>query len=443
MNDLEIIAEVGIDSLTSRRLDDYYNGVARLHQMGLALPPELRDLQTVINWPRLVVDSLEERLDVEGFRLSGEGRPDDRLWSWWQANRLDEESSLGHIEALVQGQAAVFVGANEDDPSTPLITVESLKGVRIRTNRRTGKVEWVVRIYEWDHNDQPIRAAIYRPEVTLYYANVNGVGWQLEDTVEHGLPIVPVVPLINRSRLSARTGRSEMADIIPITDAACRTLSNLQGAQEMLAVPQRYVLGASADDFVDADGNKKTTWEAYLGRFLALEDSDAKVGQLAGADLRNFTEVINHYAKLVSSLAGLPPEYLGVANDNPSSADAIRMAETRLIKRAERRARSFGESWESVMRIGMLIVDGKLPDDAHRMETIWRDPATPTFAAKTDAVVKLFTAKNSRGESLLPLDAAREELGFSIEKRRRLMAMDDSDPAVAFLAKTDALSDGA
>jgi hypothetical protein len=266
----------------------------------------------------------------------------------------------------------------------------------------------------------------------------------VEDTVEHDLPVVPVVPLINRSRLSHRIGRSEMADVIPITDAACRSLSNLQGAQEMLAVPQRYVLGATADDFVDAEGNKKTTWEAYLGRFLAVADPDAKFGQLAGADLRNFTEVINHYAKLVSSLAGLPPEYLGVSTDNPSSADAIRMAETRLIKRAERRARSFGESWESVMRIGMLIVDGKLPDEAHRMETIWRDPATPTFAAKADAVVKLFSATNSKGESLLPLDAAREALGFSIEARRRMVAMESDDPALRFLAMTDAdLSDGA
>lgn len=443
MNDLEIITEVGIDSLLSKRLDDYYNGVARLHQMGLALPPELRDLQTVINWPRLVVDSLEERLDVEGFRLSGTDSPDDRLWSWWQANRLDEESSLGHIEALVQGQAAIFVGANEDDPSTPLITVESLKGVRVRTNQRTGRVEWVVRIYEWDDNDQPIRAAVYRPGITLYYVALNGYGWQVEDTVEHDLPVVPVVPLINRSRLSHRVGRSEMADIIPITDAACRTLSNLQGAQEMLAVPQRYVLGASADDFVDQEGNKKSTWEAYLGRMITLDNTDATIGQLAGADLRNFTEVINHYAKLVSSLAGLPPEYLGVSTDNPSSADAIRMAETRLIKRAERRARSFGESWESAMRIGMLIVDGKLPDEAHRMETIWRDPATPTFAAKADAVVKLFTSKNAKGESLLPLDAAREALGFSIEARRRMVAMESDDPAIRFLAMTDALSDGA
>ena len=241
--------------------------------MGLSLPPELRDLETVINWPRLVVDSLEERLDVEGFRMTGRDQGDERLWSWWQANRLDEESSLGHIEAFVQGSAAVFVGANDDDPTTPLITVESLNGVRVYINQRTGKVEWAVRVYEHDENGSPVRAAVYRIGYTRYYVALNGMGWKLESEVFHDLPIVPVVPLINRSRLGDRAGRSEMADVIPITEAACRTLSNLQGAQEMLAVPQRYVLGADESDFVDAEGNKKSTWEAYMGRIWALGNS--------------------------------------------------------------------------------------------------------------------------------------------------------------------------
>lgn len=435
MDDVSAIAEASIQGTFQQRLDNYYNGVARLRSMGLALPPELQDLQTVVNWPRLVVDSLEERLDVEGFRMGGKDRADDRLWSWWQANRLDEESSLGHIEALVQGSAAVFIGANEDDESVPLITVESMNSVRIQVDPRTGRVLWSVRIYEWDEAGNPMRAAVYRANVTRYYHALRGY-WSLDRTVEHGIPVPLVVPLVNRARLADRTGRSEMADVIPITDAACRTLSNLQGAQELLAVPQRYVLGASEGDFVGADGTQKTTWEAYLGRFLALENHEAKIGQLAGADLRNFTEVINQYARIVSALSGLPPHFLGLSTDNPPSADAIRSSEARLVKRAERRARSFGDSWEQVMRIAMMVVDGEVSENAHRMETIWRDPATPTFAAKADAVVKLYGARSADGRPLIPREAAWEELGWSIAKRRRMMALEDDDPAVRYLAAT-------
>ena len=438
--DTEAIAEATTASYYKEALDNTYNGVARLAQLGLSLPPEMRDLQTVINWPRLVVDSLEERLDIEGFRLSGLEKTDERLWGWWQANRLDEESSLGHTEALVQGQAAVFIGAGDDDSEIPLITVESLRGVRIKTSPRSGKVQWAARIYDTDDRGAASRAAVYRVGVTRYYAK-DQAAWVLIDEIFHDLPWPTVVPLTNRARLADRFGRSEMADIIPIADAACRSITNLQGAQELLAVPSQYVFGATAEDFVDQDGNQLGTWEGYLGRLKTIEDTEGKVQQMPGADLRNFTEVIRFYAQTVSSLAGLPPEYLGVSNDNPSSADAIRMAETRLIKRAERRARAFGESWEQVMRIAMYIVDGKLPDDAHRLETVWRDPGTPTYASKVDAISKLMAVKDSQGRSLVPREIAWEDLGYSAEKQRRILALESDDPAVRYLAATDALSD--
>jgi hypothetical protein len=85
----------------------YYEGQQRLASMGLAIPPEMRQLQVVVNWPGMFVDSLEHRQDVEGFRIAGEWRGDRMLWDWWQANSLDEESSLAHLETLIHGCAYV------------------------------------------------------------------------------------------------------------------------------------------------------------------------------------------------------------------------------------------------------------------------------------------------------------------------------------------------
>jgi len=89
------------------------------------------------------------------------------------------------------------------------------------------------------------------------------------------------------------------------------------------------------------------------------------------------------------------------------------------VKRAERRQRSFGEGWERVMRLCMLLRDGEIDPRARRLETIWRDPATPTYAQKADAVTKLHQA------DILPDQAAWEELGYSAEKIKRLQAMQD------------------
>lgn len=427
----ELSNDMAVANTGNERLETYYEGKLRLEALGLSLPPQMRQLQTVVNWCRLVVDSLEERLDIEGFRLSDQASTDDTLWTWWQANNLDEESSLGHLEALVQGLAYIVVGPGEPgDP--PVITVESSRGMYADIDPRNHQVRRALRLYDYQTQDRdlgPTAAVLYEPNETRYFVRSRTGQWVSDPNIEnsrHNLGVVPVVPLINRSRLYDRHGRSEMLDVMPLTDAACRSLTNLQGAQELLAAPQRYVLGAKPSDFKNADGTQKNTWEVYMANLLAMTNPDAKIGQLPGADLRNFTDVISHYARLVSSVSGLPPHFLGFSADNPPSADAIRSAEARLVKRAERRMRAFGGSWEQAMRIAMVL-EGKTIPDAVRLETIWRDPATPTYSAKADAVVKQFQV------GMLPLEAAWEEMGYGPEKRRRLRNLSSDDPAVRYL----------
>jgi hypothetical protein len=54
-------------------------------------------------------------------------------------------------------------------------------------------------------------------------------------------------------------------------------------------------------------------------------------------------------AAQIAAIAGLPPHYVGLMSQaNPASADAIRSAEASLVKRALRKQRVFGGSWERV-----------------------------------------------------------------------------------------------
>src|SRR5262245_57715156 len=103
-------------------LNSYYEGTQPLTYMHPEIFREVanRIRPVIIAWPQLVVDALEERLDVEGFRLPNKASSEDDLWRIWQANDLDEESQLGHIDALSMRRAYVTVGTNEDDDQTPL-----------------------------------------------------------------------------------------------------------------------------------------------------------------------------------------------------------------------------------------------------------------------------------------------------------------------------------
>lgn len=412
------------------RLNEYFEGMHRLKQLGLSIPEELKRFTVFVNWPRVAVEAVEQRLDVQGFRMAG-GAADTSLWDVWQYNNMDERQVFAHTDALALARSYVCVGSNPEDPDFPLISVESPAEMIAVRDPRTRRVTAALRLYSSStQRGVDDRATLYLPNRTRWL-RLEGGEWVDEfDPDEHNLGAVPVVALVNRNRAtrlrdSIVEGVSEMADIIPIADSASRAVTNTQLAQETVAVPQRAVLGATRGDFVDGDGNPLTAWQSYFGAVWALANPEAKPFQFDAADLKNFETVVNMYARLASGVAGLPIEYFGLNTQNPPSADGQRAGETRLIKKAERRQVTFGHAWESVQRLVLRFRDGDWSADARKMETIWRDAGTPTVAQVTDAVVKRFQV------GLIDWETAQERLGESPEAIQVMKQRRDADNEAA------------
>lgn len=420
----------------------YYESQKRPSAIGMAVPPEMRKLDCRIGWARVYLDSLEERLDIEGFRLAGrsqgESIGDERLWSWWQYNDLDEWSGLGHLEAMIHGRAYITIAAPDPndplvDPDKPIIRVESATTMWADVDPRTHRVTRAIRVVrDADGVVDPDQLTLYLPMSTIGLVRSSDPSlneWREEWRVDHNLGIVPVVPLLNRARLTEWFGKSEITpELRSVTDAASRIMMNMQATAELMAIPQRLLFGVSKEELLGTGSNAMSTFQAYIARILAIPDSGGSAQQFSAAELRNFADAIEVLAKEAAKYTGLPPQYLAFSSENPASADAIRASETRLVKKAERKQRLFGGVWEQVMRIAMLIMDDELPEDAHRLETIWRDAATPTFAAKADAITKLVAVQTVSGEQLLPNEQARIELGYSVEDRRQMRVWDKEAP---------------
>lgn len=395
------------------RLNEYYEGLHRLEQLGLAIPDELRRFTVCVNWPRRTVDSIEARLDVTGFRMPGTDAADTYLQEQWQYHNMDERQSFVHTEAMALKRSYVAVGSNEEDRDYPLITVESpLEMVAVR-DPRTHRVTAALRLYDVDDSGIEQRATLYLPNKTRWLKRDDGRWVDEFDPDEHNLGVAPIVPFVNRARptrsdeISVLEGVSEMADVIPIADSASRGLTNAQLAQETHAVPQRYLLGASKGDFVDQAGNPLPAWQAYFSSVWAAGNADAKAGQFDASDMKNFETMITLYGRLAASVTSLSPETFGLSTNNPPSAEGYRAGETPAIKLAERKQTMFGASWEAVQRLVLRFKNGEWSSDARRMETLWRDAGTPTVAQVTDAVVKRFQA------GLIDWETAQERLGES------------------------------
>lgn len=433
-----LLGKFGSDSAKLRVNNAYFEANYRPKAVGLAVPPAMKRLLAKIGWARTYLGSLEERLDIEGFRLAGESKADDRLWQWWQANQMDVESGLAHTEAMVHGRAYVTIAApNEKDPSndplrdssTPIIKVESPLTMYAELNPLTGRVNKAIRVYETNGEDgRPVRhVTVYLPRGTYGYVESNArSGWTLEFKVDHNMGVVPVVCILNKERIDQKNGTSEIKpELRSLIDAASRLLMNLQATAELMAIPQRVLFGLDESEIANLQG--QAAWEAYVANILAFEDPDGKIAQFAAAELRNFADGMEILRKEAAGVTGLPPQYFTFATDNPASAEAIQASENRLVKKAERKCKIFGEGWEDVMRIAMKVMDKEIPKAAFRMETVWRNPATPTFAAMADGVVKLATAATPDGRPILPVESARIKMGWGQEERDEMEKFDKNN----------------
>jgi hypothetical protein len=396
----------------------YYEGEQRVQMLDISIPPALSRLETVVGWPGMVVDVLDERLDFYGWH------DDDQfeLKDIYAQNNLAVESQLPQLDALIFGISFVVVGSGLDGEPSPLITTHSPTNTTgmwsTRERRLTSALSTV------SENGAVVEVTLYTPNETAIFArDTSGGVWRAVDRDRHNLGRVPVVPFFNRPRASRTTGRSEISKAVRYyTDAAVRTMLGMEVNREFYSAPQRYALGVSKDDFVGADGTARTGWETIMGRVWAIDrDEDGnlpEVGQFTAASPAPYLDQVRGLGQLVAAEAGIPPAYLGFQTDNPASADAIQRSEARLVKRAERRQASFGKSWLDVGRLALLMRDGSVPDDYASVAAKWRDAATPTNAAAADAAVKLVGANILLPESSVTLD----RVGLTPEEQTQLAA---------------------
>ncbi|WP_190821974.1 phage portal protein [Saccharopolyspora pogona] len=410
-----------------RENESYYDAEHRLKAIGVSVPPEMRALLAQVGWPRTYLSSIEERASLGGFRMAGSSEADERLWSWWQANFLDVKSGPAHTDALMHGRAyATISSPDEDDPfsdpESPVIQVESPLHMYAEIDQRTERVRRAFRPYVDPAKPGEDRGTLYLPDRNVYLVDGPG-GWKVEGEDVHDLGVPLVVQLTNRYKTTELYGRSEITpELRSVTDAAARIMMDMQAAAELMAVPQRLLFGVAQEALAANPDDPASVIEAYFARIVAIEDSDAHAMQFAAAELMNFVNVLQELAKQAATYTGLPPQYLSFSSENPASAEAIRSSESRLVKKTERFCKLMGGGWEQVMRVAMLLMDGSISSEARRMEAIWEDPATPTYAAKADAVSKLVAG------GIIPVERARIDLGYSEVEREQMRKWDQENP---------------
>ncbi|GCA97170.1 phage portal protein [Mycolicibacterium sp. NCC-Tsukiji] len=412
-NDIQTLLFQAIDmpAASYERLDRYYEGCSPLSYLApeavAALGDRLRRIS--VNVPKVLVDSIAERLRVTAIAGAD-------VWDDWQRLDLDQLSDMTHREALILGTSYLTVWAGVD--GRPQVSVESARQMSMLVD--PGSREPIAAAKRWN-TATTTEAVIYRPDrIERLRANSSGAttaGFELVGVIDNPLGVLPVVQFSNMSRIvdnsllwnDARIfrilGRSEMADVIDLTDAVTKLLTDMMVASEVTARPRRWSTGVELTE--DADGNVISPFTETMKMLIAESDA-AKFGQLPGADLAGYENAIGVLMRMISAVSGLPEHLLGIGGDNPTSADSIRASEAALTAKAEARQQMFGRSHEQVARLIVAVRDGVAPDSV-QPRVQWADAATRSTAQEADATVKLFQA------GLLSREYALAKLGYSAD----------------------------
>jgi len=418
----------------------YYKGLQRIEQIGLSIPASLRRFVVIANWPRVVVDTIEHRQNVRSLILPGEETADPRLRAIWDASNLSAHLKMFNRDRMIYGRAFMSVGSNEDDPSLPLVRVESPREMVAEVDVRRETVTAAARFYGEDEQTgaSPTNVTLYLPDVTIWVERRRSDGrWVEVDRDPHRLGAVPVVMHLNRRMSGGWVGESQMSDVIPLTDSCARSLTDMQFAQASHGAPRMWMTGVAQGDFVDAAGKPIPKIEAYFNAVTTISKEGAKVGQLDAADLKNFETAVNLYGKQAATVTGFPARYFGLFTTNPPAEGAIRADEAQLVESVEGQNEEVGMTVGWVGALALRFATGEWVS-GNRVRVDWHDPATPTYSQRADAIMKL----TSGATPILSREGAWDELGWSEARKAKERAyfdqQDASDPLVkASLALTN------
>lgn len=412
-----LIAKLEKRALEVGKYESYYEGD---HNLAFATPKFREAFGNLFaafsdNWCGVVVDAAVERLNVQGFRFGESPDADDEAWQIWQANDLDAESIVAQETAVATGYGYLLVSPPERDGDQPLITVEHPLEVICAhdpANRRIVRAalkKWVDddgflmatlylpdQIHKWRSEKRASRVTSLRTSQLWWPGQEETTGprvrWMPRGDGQYANPVgeVTMIPLLNRPTMRG-AGRSDLKSVIPEQDAVNKLTSDMLVASEFAAFRQRWAAGIEVPTDPDTGKPIRKVFDAAVDRIFSTANEDAKFGSFDATDLSNYVGAVEMVIQHIAAQTRTPPHYLLGQSGSFPSGESLKATETGLVARVRRKMTTFGEAYETAMRLAFKIKGDPTKANALDAETIWRDPESRSEAELVDGLVKLAT----------------------------------------------------
>lgn len=403
----------------NRLRSKYYDGRNELKDIGYSLPPVAKDIEIVVGWPEKAVEALANRVVLDGVTMQDGSDLSRKVADLLDENDLRNTATSAHADALVHSCSFIAALSGDTSIGEPEAIIQEFSAdnaTGIWDKRRHGLSDaLLVDVSDDGKSVQSIFLMDYEHTVVIVPA---GPGYQVYDRTPN-TGRIPCELLAYKPDAKRPFGRSRISrTVMSLTDSAVRTFLRSEMQAELYSVPPRYFLGVEPELFRDENDNEIPTWKLMMDHILAIpKDKDGEkpeVGQFPQYSFEPHSAQLRQTASMFAAATSMPPDMMGVLNDNPSSAEAIDKAQKELCLAAEQCQSWFGPAWERIIGRAQKLAgpDGSVQAVACQ----WRNPSTPSRAAAADAAVKLVQA------GILPADSdvTYDMLDLSDRQRRTL-----------------------
>lgn len=402
----------------------YYTMHNRLVDLGISVPPELKNLNAACGWGKKCVDVMVEHSKFDGFTVADPVMQDE-LDAIVRAGKMRPRYRRAATSALEQCFALWFVSRGEDGHAQASAYPASVCGVA------------------WDYARDDIEAACFVVSLrtkgrgmgarrepdwidvatrdSLIRIRSDAGGFWRAEYVPHGLGRVPCFAMAYEPTLHRPLGTSRITrEVMGYIDSAVRANVNEEIAAAFAASAQKYLLGTDGDPF-----ENMTKWQAFIGNIFNIDkDEDGDVPTFGQLPQPSMQPLSDHWRLLCGRMAaatGIHVSQFGQVHDNPASSDAIYAENEPLILKVKDWNEDAGAVLSDVA-MALLATERGVSYDAVAqerpgIEARFRNPAMPTLAQQTDSSVKIASVVDGFAQT----ETFWEMNGFGAEERSRIM----------------------
>lgn len=411
---------------------EYYDGEAALKNMGIAVPSAMINVEAVIGWGGVIIDALDERIDWLGW-VADEDQAAG-LSRVARENRLSTEFNKVKLDSLVTGVGFLEISAGGPGEPNVVINAVSSSDATFIWDERANRVSAGLVLKFGPGGEDLI--TLYLPDSTVTITRDSGnpqVTRYVHNRGRCGLVAFPNKPRAGRTR-----GQSELTKPVRYAiDHATRTILGMEYNREIYTTPQRWFANVEPEDLgFDPESESqmsefarvKAGFDVAMTRAVILppqeDGAQPQTGSYQAAAPTPYIDELKMLTNLLSAYSGIPASWFGFYTQNPPSAEGQRALEARNVKMSERRCTAYSGPMDAdVAFIAQSILAERVegepmpsPEWMAGVSSKWRDPATPTVSAATDAVTKQISV------GMLPTNSvvALERAGYSDSDIRRI-----------------------